>query len=562
MIGLTKLVIVTVSLTALLSGGVLVALTGPAGPGGGSDYGLDTDGDGAFDWLVVRMELSVDAANYYNVGATLGTDTPLPRGCGFGGVPVPMLGGGVSRDGTPAAEGYAYPIAWASVRQFLEAGDHEISLAFKGTDIGYAGVDGPYTVHAQVYRDGEWDSRIMYPAPGAPVPGPSGWDWSFVTQTYRANAFEQPRFAIRFTGESHDVGIDRDGDGLYDYLAIEADADVALAGTYSIGGTLTVQQGERTSVWIAGSSGSIDLAEGRQTIEYRFNGGDVRASGQSGAYAFMLNAYYGGVVGIGWSNGTGIREGEYYPPQQPEGFDLYGDSLCGTTSEYRNEQFEERVEPAKYTGIFRDYGEDVNADGLFEALVVEAQVEVIEANRFDFSGQLSSGDGSGWISGAFEQTYLETGVHTLVLRFPGGDIRRSGVDGPYRVDLNLVVANRDPATTIYTAAYRHSDFDWGDQTRGMHWIGNLTADGSSITVLVVRGMDMLDVVIEDILNVEAVARTGEVVFQGTDKVSLPSGGDAQSFTFAWTPGPGTYVVRATLGSPGQPNDVVEIVVTV
>ncbi|MGI0148979.1 MAG: hypothetical protein ACREDF_05550, partial [Thermoplasmata archaeon] len=396
----------------------------------------DADGDGAFDWLVVRMDLSVDAPNWYSVGATLGTETPFGRGCDFGG--VPMLGGpGASRDGTTGSEGYAYVISWASVRQFLETGDHEISLAFKGTDIGYAGVNGPYTVRAQVYVDGDQDPRIVGPGFGAPSPGPSGWDWSYVTQSYDAKAFEQPRFAIRFTGESHDVGLDRDGDGLYDYLVVEAQADVALAGTYSISGTLTGQQGEWTSAWVAGSSGTIDLVEGRQTIEYRFNGGDVWASGLDGTFGFMLNAYYGGgVVGIGWSDGTGIREGEPYPQQPSDGFDLYGDVLCGRTSEYRHAEFEERVEPAKYTGVFRDYGEDLDADGLFEALVVEAQVDVSEANRFDFSGQLSSEDGSVWIAGAYDQLYLETGVHTLFLRFPGGDIRRSGVDGPYRADLN------------------------------------------------------------------------------------------------------------------------------
>ena len=564
MIGLAKIVIVTVSLASLLSGGALVALTGAPGPGGGSDYGLDVDGDGAFDWLVVKMDLSVDAPNWYNVWATLGTDTPYGRGCGFGG--VPMLPGpyaypsDVGRGGV-MEDWQAYPISWASVRQFFEAGDHEVSLAFKGTEIGYAGVDGPYTVQAQVSADGEWDGRIMDPSFGAPIPGPgpSGWDWTYVTRSYDADAFEEPRFAIRFTGTSRDSGLDLDGNGLYDYLVIAADADVALAGTYAIGGTLYLGPDDWTMVWVAGTWGSVDLAEGRQTIEYRFNGADVWASMQSGAFRFVVDAYYGG--GIWGGNGTGIREGEPYPGQ-PEGFDIYGDSVCGATSEYRHEQFEERVEPAKYTGVFRDYGEDYDGDSLFDALVVEAEVEVTEANTFDFSGQLMSEDRALWISGAYQQMYLDVGVHTLALRFPGPEIRRSGIDGPYRAVLNLVVAFRDPATSILTAAYRHTDFDGDDQTRGMHWIGNLTADGSAITVLVVRGLDMLDFVIEDVLSVEAYARTGEVVFQATDRVYLPSGGDTQSFTFAWSPSPGTYVVRATLGSPDRPNDVVEIVVTV
>ena len=422
MIGLAKVVIVTVSLASLLSGGALVALTGGPGPGSGSDYGLDTDGDGAFDWLVVKMDLSVERPNWYNMWATLGTDKPFGRGCGFGG-PVPLGGPYMGRDGlTILPEESAYPISWASVRQFFEAGDHQVSLAFKGTEISYAGVDGPYTVQAQAYADGEWDGRIMDPSFGAPMPGPSRWDWTYVTGSYHADAFEQPRFAIQFTGTPDDAGLDLDADGLYDYLVISTEADVALGGMYSIGGSLYVGQDPRTTVWVAGTWGFVELREGRQTIEYRFNGADVWASGQAGSFHFTLDAYYGG--GVWWGNGTGIREGEPYPGPTGD-FDFYGDNACGTTSEYRHEQFEERVEPAKYTGVFRDYGEDYDGDGQFEALAVEAEVEVTEANVFDFSGQLASQDGFTWFSGAYQQMYLDVGVHMLALRFPGPDIRRN-----------------------------------------------------------------------------------------------------------------------------------------
>jgi hypothetical protein len=547
---LAKVVIVTVALSSLLSGGMLMALSGAPGPGGGADYGLDTDGDGAYDWLVVRMSLSVDAADWYNVWATLGTDTAYGRECSFGG--VPMLGEpGIREGGRPngkhdgtSSDAMVYGISWASARQFLEPGDHDISLAFKGTEIGYAAVDGPYTVQAQVYRDGEWDSRIMGGQFGAPMPGPSGWDWTYVTKAYRADDFEEPTFAIRFTGEASDRGLDLDDDGLFDYLVVEAQADVALAGTYSIGGALMIQEGEWMVTWVAGAWGSVDLAEGRQTVEVRFNGGDVWASGASGAFDFNVNAYYGG--DMGWGNITPIREGEPYPPQT-DAFDIYGDYLCGKTEAYRHEQFEERVEPAKYTGVFADFGEDLDGDGLFDALIVQAEVEVTETNLFDFSGQLLSQDGSAWISGAFDQVYLEVGAHTLSLRFPGGDIARAGIDGPYRVDLNLVVANRDPATTIYTAAYHAADFEVDDGTQvGGVWIQDLTADGTTIGVVVARGPDMLTVVAEGSLVVTVYDGQRNIVFEAKEPVSLPSGGDIQSFTFAWAPGPGTYYLIATV----------------
>ena len=567
MIGLAKVVIVTVSLASLLSGGALVALTGGPGPGSGSDYGLDTDGDGAFDWLVVKMDLSVERPNWYNVWATLGTDKPFGGGCGFGG-PVPLGGPYMGRDGlTILPEESAYPISWASVRQFFEAGDHQVSLAFKGTEISYAGVDGPYTVQAQAYADGEWDGRIMDPSFGAPMPGPSRWDWTYVTGSYHADAFEQPRFAIQFTGTPDDAGLDLDADGLYDYLVISTEADVALGGMYSIGGSLYVGQDPRTTVWVAGTWGFVELREGRQTIEYRFNGADVWASGQAGSFHFTLDAYYGG--GVWWGNGTGIREGEPYPGPTGD-FDFYGDNACGTTSEYRHEQFEERVEPAKYTGVFRDYGEDYDGDGQFEALAVEAEVEVTEANVFDFSGQLASQDGFTWISGAYQQMYLDVGVHMLALRFPGPDIRRSGVDGPYRVDLNLVVAMRDPATTIYTAPYVYTDFaEGGNGTRGSIWIAEFSVDVQDggpdgyrpliVAVTVERGLDLLAVVMDGILRFEVFGADGTSIY-GEEAISLPSGGSTQSISWGTGLEPGTYTVRATLESPWG-NDRAETAVT-
>lgn len=555
LIGMSKLVAV-IAVASLFTGGAIVALTNGAGPRGGSDYGLDTDGDGAYDWLVVKMGLRVDEADHYTVWATLGTETPFGRGCS-GTIPPPMGNERGLPDGS-----FLHSISWTSVREFLEPGEHTIALAFRGTDLGFAGVDGPYVVQAQVYADGDWND---IGARGAPVPGPSGdgWTWEYETQAYDADAFEDPRWAIRFTGRHEDLGLDLDGDGLFEYLALRAEVDVTLAGTYLFDGYLSSTEGTRPDSWgfATGTYGTVDLEAGVQTIEARFNGGDLWASGVSGAFDFSYNVYY---AGDWW--GGGIREGEPYPPgPDPNGgeFDVYGDSLCGRTAEYDHGQWEVRVEPAEFTGRFADRGEDVDGDGLFDVLAVDAEVDVREANTFDFSGQLMSEDGAVWIAYAYEQAYLEVGVHTLTLRFSGPEIRRSGIDGPYRVDMNLVVAMRDPQTTYTTGSYAHTDFDEEETTtRGMYWIAELRADASTIAVTVQRGDDMLTVVLEDVLIVEAFTRDGVAEFRAEGKVYLPSGGSAQSFTFSWAPAPGTYIVRATLGDPAQPVDVVEIVVTV
>lgn len=560
-IGVSKFVIVAMT-ASLLTGGALVALTSGAGPLGGSDYGLDTDGDGAFDWLVVKMDLRVDETNYYNVWATLGTGTPYGRACGGYGVPMPLRENGtLPPNGSPwgVEEDPVYPISWATVREFLEAGEYEIALAFKGTDLGFADVDGPYLVQAQVYADGQWGDPYMR---GSPLPGPAGggWSWEYTTGAYDADAFEEPRWAIRFTGTASDYGLDLDGDGLFDYLVLEADVQANLAGPYWYDASLWSKEASRPDFWGWGAwtSGQVELAEGLQTIQARFNGGEIWSSGLSGAFDFTFNVYYGG----GWFGG-GIREGEPYPPGPFESeFDLYGDNLCGATAEYEHDQWEELVEPAKYTGVFSDEGEDLDGDGLYESLVVRAEVDVTEANAFDWSGQLMSGEGTAWITADYQQVYLEVGVQTLTLRFSGPDIRRSGIDGPYRVDMNLVVAMRDPATTYTTSAYLHTDFEEdGTNARGAIWIANASADGTEIRVTVERGLDPIDVVMEGVVSVDAYAADGTAVFAAKGQVFLPSGGSTQAFAFAWSPDPGVYVVRVVLDSQwGQ--DAVEFVVEI
>ena len=570
MIAVSKLAIVVLT-ASMLSGGALVALTHGTEASGGTDRGLDTDGDGRFDWLVVTMDLKVDTANYYNVWAVLGTKTPYGRGCFNGGIPPVPLGGVRMGDPTqPPIPGYPntdpstypseqtiYPISWASVRQFFEAGEREVTLAFKGQDIGLAGVDGPYLVQAQVFADGYPDMTMR---PGILPPIGQGQSWEYTTGAYRATDFAQPRWAFQFTGAAQDRGLDANGDGKFDYLVLTADAQVNLKGTYSLSGALTVDPSTDRGLWVTSTYATTDLAEGAQSVEFRFNGADIWASGHSGAFHFMLSAYSNG----GWIGPPPIREGEPYP--QPSGdFDVYGDTLCGATSPYAHDAWAERVEPAQFTGVFADRGEDLNGNERYDFLVVEAEVNVTEANTFLFSGNLKTSDDVTWISSARDQVYLDVGLHTLTLRFPGPDIFASGFDGPYRADLNLVVAMKDPAATYTTKAYAHGDFDAeGRTTTGTHWISSLKADARTISVTVTRGDDVLTYVIQDVLRVEAYSRDGtgsSLTFSESAVVQLPTGGASQSFTFTWTPTPGTYVVRAMLGDPSHP-DAVEIVVTV
>lgn len=557
MIVASKLVILAVS-ASLLSGGAFVALTGTSGPVASGDYGVDTDRDGRFDWLVVTVEVGVDAPDYYNVWATLGTREAWGGSCYPMG-PQPLEPGVPVRGGEYHEEDAVYPISWASSREFLEAGDHTIRVAFRGTDIGHAGVDGPYLVQGTLWADGEWEPTPRMEA--GIMPEPSGQTWEYTTGPYDADAFETPRYAIQFTGTYADQGLDTDGDGLYDYLVLEAPAEVALAGAYFFDGTLFAQVPFTympTYEWMTSTYGTVEFAEGRQVLELRFNGGDIWGSDHSGSFGFSISVYYGGGGDDVRPDGT-LWEGPL-PEDGPE-FDVYGDFLCGTTSEYRHDQWEELVEPATFTGVFADRGEDYDGDGLYDVLAVDAEVDVTEASAFEFSGQLLSEDGSAWIAGDWQWVYLDVGVQILTLHFSGPAIAASGVDGPYRVDISLV-ARRDPQATYVTGPYAYKDFDPDETTgRGNIWIADLSADASEICVTLERGPDLLAVVMDGTVRVQALNADGTLAFEGDATVSLPSGGDTVTVTFAWTPAPGEYVVVAMLESQWG-TDALRIVVTV
>ncbi len=80
-----------------------------------SDVGVDTDGDGFYDYLNVNLEFDVLIPGSYNVNARL-----------------------VDSDGGE--------IVWASTDVYLSGGAQVVQLQFDGTKIGEHGVDGPYVV--------------------------------------------------------------------------------------------------------------------------------------------------------------------------------------------------------------------------------------------------------------------------------------------------------------------------------------------------------------------------------------------------------------------------------
>ncbi len=448
---LTGRTIVLLLTMALATGGAAFgvhALMSAAGDVG-TDYGLDTNGNGTFDWLVVEAQVALPQAGTWDISADLSSVNPQPSGsCGYGAPPpVPILAGG-----TLSPTPYSYAIAYVYERYFFTDGTQTVRMAFPGTDIARSGIDGPYRVHARLSIGG-FPYMTMRPIAdwGGPVV-----EWNYTTKAYAASQFEQPVRPATFTGGHTDSAVDLDADGLADFLELRAEVHVNLAGHYTLNGYLSKGTGTDIVRFIAFAYRDIDLAKTDTSVVLRFRGDQIRQAGVDGPWDFSLTLYYSPLAYAG-GNVTPDPIGTILPPQPA----YYPEMLCGTTSAYRAADFDDTIELVKYTGRFEELTPDRNGDGTYDALVIRAEVEVFATASFDLSGLLSGAAGTPEIAKSFAQVWLQEGTQWAEFTFAGPDVRAGGIDGPYQATLSITPGARgiDPTTTYTTMAYHATDFD-------------------------------------------------------------------------------------------------------
>ncbi|TDR46744.1 hypothetical protein DFR29_103280 [Tahibacter aquaticus] len=119
---------------------------------------------------------------------------------------------------------------------------------------------------------------------------------------------------------------------------------------------------------------------------------------------------------------------------------------------------------ASFTGTLSDAGEDSNSDGLFDHLVLRAQVNAGAAGEYRIYGELT--DSAGNRHEAAQVIALQAGTNVVELRFDGAAIFARAIDGPYTVAV-LRLAQNTPegavpaaelSSAFQTAAYRYTAF--------------------------------------------------------------------------------------------------------
>ena len=201
-----------------------------------ADHGVDTDGNGLYNQLVIEVGVDVSTDGEYALSGSL-------------------------------VDSSGIVIEQTSTQASLVGGSQIMSLVFDGNLIGQHYVDGPYYLK---------DLSLADEMGVGPVLLDHRAD-AYTTSFYAYTEFERPE--ILLTGNNSDTGVDTDGDGLYDYLAVALEFDVVSPGTYDINARLVDSNGDEI-VWATTSANFSSTG----VVQLQFDGLAIREHGIDGPY--------------------------------------------------------------------------------------------------------------------------------------------------------------------------------------------------------------------------------------------------------------------------------------
>ena len=329
------------------------------------------------------------------------------------------LGGWVDEDGNKY-------ITYVSTASHLNKGLQKLTLKFNGYELYRRGVNSQFvlgSVELKVRSGDAWDIVDQK------------WD-AYTTSFYYYTGFDKPPADL--TGSYSHYGIDADGDGKYDYLAIDVRVNVKEAGYYNLEGWLEDCYG----YYITYGRNHTYLEEGLQKLTLEFNGYETYRHGVSGS----LGLGHVKLLDHGWN----VIE---------EKWDVY------STSYYAYTNFD--TPPIDFTGAYADYGVDTDGNGEYDYLVVEVGVNVKEAGTYSVSGGVYDNEND-YITSDWAETELNTGLQKFTLKFDGRKIYghkmyKNGVDGPFNLGYvemydgwNRIDYRYDAYVTSY---YNYTEFE-------------------------------------------------------------------------------------------------------
>ncbi|GEM_PF-2687837 len=212
-----------------------------------SEYGLDTDNNTLYNFLVVDMNISTNTNSTYEV-----YDIYV------------ILD---SRNGTY--------ISRTNTTQTLNNATKNIQVNISGADIWRARISNTtYNISIEVYRNSSNYTLI------------TSLENRYSTRAYRYNEFQMS--SAGFVSNYTDSGVDLDDDTFYDYLKVIARVNVTANGSYTLYGYLYDGNGS----YIVSAKNDTNLTGGLRDIQVYFDGIEIYSHRVNGPYVLKyVNLY-------------------------------------------------------------------------------------------------------------------------------------------------------------------------------------------------------------------------------------------------------------------------------
>lgn len=234
-----------------------------------------------------------------------------------------------------------------------------------------------------------------------------------------------------------DAGVDDNGNSLLDRVVVTATVNVQTAGTYRF--TLDLSSSNGATI---NASTSSSLAQGTQQISVSFPSNSVRSLGVDGPYNRKRATLY--------------AEDDAEKPITAFIED------AGATSAYLLSSLERAA--IQFTGNNTVTGIDTNANGKFDVLRIEAEVNVLAGGLHNWNGTLRDSFGKG-IEIVGSSAELTAGVNVITFNFNGIKIAQNGKPGPFTLSSVMLYSSQASGVAdelVKTQAFPVSNFECSD----------------------------------------------------------------------------------------------------
>jgi len=370
------------------------------------DQGIDTDGDGTYNYLVVGLEINVTEAGTYEV----------------------YVQGLQDKDNNwISVYGYA--------REYLEADTHVLNVSLSGITIHLSERNPKYLSYASLRDQNYKELDTLSNVP--------------LSREYSYKEFDPPGAVL--TGVIFDQGVDTDEDGTYDYLQIGVEVNVTDPGYYYVSVSRLLDSGFNY-IDVYGSN-STYLSAGLQVVYIYLEGPRI--------YISRLNPRYIDYISL-WD--------EKY---------TYYDYLnrVPLSRQYFYTEFDSPA--AMLTGKIYDRGVDTDGDGDFNYLEIGVEINVTKPGTYtvNIDGLQDKDWNWIWIWGS-QSGYMNAGVDTLNVTLSGYRIRASRLNPSFVYRISLYADYYYSLERVpLSREYLYTEFDAPAVLTGVVFDEGLDTDG-------------------------------------------------------------------------------------